>query len=71
MSCLRGPVNLENEAATETELSGTRVGGSPTAYPAVILTKLQSLLKRRIGEHNDTDLAREIESSERHLSKCE
>ena len=40
-------VNLENEAVqarTDTELGGTRVGGSPTAYPAVIL-------KRRCTQH--------------------
>ena len=32
---------------------------------------LQSLLKRRFGEHDETDLAREIESFERDISKCE
>ena len=32
---------------------------------------LQSLLKRRFGEHDETDLAREIESFERHISKYE
>ena len=32
---------------------------------------LQSLLKRRFGEHDETDLAREIESFERDISKYE
>ena len=32
---------------------------------------LQSLLKRRFGEHDETDLAREIESLERDISKYE
>ena len=32
---------------------------------------LQSLLKRRFGEHDETDLAREIESLERDISTCE
>ena len=32
---------------------------------------LQSLLKRRLGEHDETDLAREIESFERDISKYE
>ena len=32
---------------------------------------LQSLLKRRFGEHEETDLAREIESFERDISKYE
>ena len=32
---------------------------------------LQSLLKRRFGEHHETDLAREIESLERDISKYE
>ena len=32
---------------------------------------LQSLLKRRFGEHDETDLAREIESFERDISTCE
>ena len=32
---------------------------------------LQSLFKRRFGEHDETDLAREIESFERDISKCE
>ena len=32
---------------------------------------LQSLLKRRFGEHGETDLAREIESFEREISKYE
>ena len=32
---------------------------------------LQSLLKRRFGEHDETDLAREIESFERDSSKYE
>ena len=35
--------------------------GVGTRYGAM----LQSLLKRRFGEHDETDLAREIESSER------
>ena len=33
--------------------------------------RLQSLLKRRFGEHDETDLAREIESFERDISKYE
>ena len=33
--------------------------------------KLQALLKRRFGEHDETDLAREIESPERDISKYE
>ena len=32
---------------------------------------LQSLLKRRFGEHDETDLARESESCERDISKYE
>ena len=32
---------------------------------------LQSLLKRRFGEHDETDLARETESFERYISKYE
>ena len=32
---------------------------------------LQSLLKRRFGEHDETDLAREIESFERDIFKYE
>ena len=32
---------------------------------------LQSLLKRRLGEHDETDLAREIESFERDISGCD
>ena len=32
---------------------------------------LQSLLKRRFGEHDETDLARDIESFERDISKYE
>ena len=32
---------------------------------------LQSLLKRRFGEHDETDLAREIESFDRDISKYE
>ena len=32
---------------------------------------LQSLLKRRFGEHDETDLTREIESFERDISKYE
>ena len=32
---------------------------------------LQSLLKRRFGEHDETDLARETESFERDISKYE
>ena len=32
---------------------------------------MQSLLQRRFGEHDETDLAREIESFERDLSKYE
>ena len=32
---------------------------------------LQSLLKRRFGEHDETDLSREIESFERDISKYE
>ena len=32
---------------------------------------LLSLLKRRFGEHDETDLAREKELFERHISKCE
>ena len=32
---------------------------------------LQSLLKRRFGEHDETDFAREIESFERDISKYE
>ena len=32
---------------------------------------LQSLLKRQFGEHDETDLAREIESFERDISKYE
>ena len=32
---------------------------------------LQSLLKRRFGEHDETDLAREVESFERDISKYE
>ena len=32
---------------------------------------LQSLLKRRFGEHDETDLAREIQSFERDISKKE
>ena len=32
---------------------------------------LQSLLKRRFGEHDETDLAREMESFERDISKYE
>ena len=32
---------------------------------------LQSLLKRRFGEHDETDLAREIESFERDISEYE
>ena len=32
---------------------------------------LQSLFKRRFGEHDETDLAREIESFERDISKYE
>ena len=32
---------------------------------------LQSLLKRRFGEHDETDLAREIESFERDISEFE
>ena len=34
-------------------------------------TMLQSLLRRRIGEHDETDLAREIESFERDISEYE
>ena len=36
-----------------------------------LLWVLQSLLKRRFGEHDETDLAREIESFERDISKNE
>ena len=45
MSCLRGCSTSRKKRAstTETELSGTRVGGSPIVYPAVNLTKQYTL----------------------------